>query len=130
MGNHIGNLYLYSNLGHNGDKHIVGTYERLGWDDKAGKPILKLNYEDEKIMTLLKAWNKENSNIMKRMKEGLPPEISTEYYCKPLEVDDKVLQTKIHNGRGEPIYEGIAIVDYGNCNSDHCQFTLISDSTQ
>ena len=125
--NHTGKLYLYPNLGHEGSKHDVGSYERIGWNDDQNKPILKLNYDDEKIIELLTRWNKLDSNIMNRLQQKLVPEMSTEYFCLPKETDGKILQTNIHNSKGEPIYEGIAIVDYGNCNSEYCQFELIEE---
>ena len=62
---------------------------------------------------------------MNRLSQKLIPEMSTEYFCLPKEVDGKVLQTNIHNSKGQPIYEGIAIVDYGNCDSGHCEFSLM-----
>ena len=64
---------------------------------------------------------------MTRISQKLVPEISTEYFCKPVERNGEILQTNIHNSKGEPIYEGIAIVDYGNCSSEHCQFVLIEE---
>jgi len=125
--NHVGKLYLYPNLGHEGKKVNVGTYERIGWNDEVNKPILKLNYDEDKIVELLTKWNKLNSNLMNRISQKLVPEMSTEYYCLPQEKDGKILQTNIHNSKGEPIYQGIAIVDYGNCSSEHCQFNIIED---
>ena len=121
---HSGYLYLYPNLGHEGTRHNVGTYERIGWNDDVNKPILKMNYDESKIIELLTKWNKLNSNLMTRISQKLVPEMSTEYFCLPKEVDGKILQTNIHNSKGEPIYEGIAIVDYGNCGSEHCEFTM------
>jgi len=125
--NHTGNLYLYPNLGHEGERVNVGTYERIGWDDEKNQPITRFNYDDEKIVELLTKWNKLDSNIMTRIKNKMMPEMSTEYFCLPVEKDGKILQTQIHNSNGEPVYEGIAIVDYGNCDSEHCQFTLMEE---
>ena len=92
------------------------------------KPIVKLNYDEGKIKKLLNQWGKQDSNLFQRLENNLPPEISTEYYCKPVEKDGKVLQINIHNAKMEPIYEGIAIVDFGNCNSNHCQFQIVENS--
>ena len=125
--NHVGKLYLYPNLGHEGSKIDVGTYERMGWNDEDNKPILKLNYDDDKIIELLTRWNKLDSNIMNRLQQKLVPEMSTEYFCLPQEMDGKIMQTNIHNSKGEPVYEGIAIVDYGNCSSEHCEFQLVEE---
>lgn len=125
--NHVGKLYLYPDLGHVGKKINVGTYERMGWDDEQNIPITKFDYDEKKIEELLAKWNKLDSNIMERITKGLMPEMSTEYYCKPIESNGKILQTEIHNSEGAPIYEGIAIVDYGNCDSNHCEFTLMEE---
>ena len=123
--NHVGKLYLYHDLGHSGSKRVVGSYERMGWNDEENKPILKLNYDEDKIIELLTKWDKLNSNIMTRLQQKMVPEMSTEYFCLPQESDGKIIQTNIHNSKGEPIYEGIAIVDYGNCDSEHCQFSIL-----
>lgn len=126
--NHTGQLWLYEDLGHGGEKISVGSYEYYGWDEKKNIPLAKFEYNEKLIEDFIKKQGKYNdSNIIKRLKEGLEPEMSTEYFCKTVNRDGKVYQVDFRNSKGEPRFEGIAIVEFGNCPSDICLFERQND---
>jgi hypothetical protein len=120
--NHKGSLYLYRDLAHGGNKEVVGTY-KYWWDDQKDMPMIKRNYDDDRIRDLHKEWNIQESPILDKLKLGLPLSMSTEYFCSILTHNNKKYQVNLHNGRGENILKGIAIVKEGNCDDPFCSFT-------
>lgn len=125
---HEGDLYLYEDLGHGGKRHNVGKY-KYWWDDKENKNVVKYNKEEvfEAIEKLLTSWGVTNSEIQVKIKNGLAPDLSTEYYAGTMEVDGVVYQTNFHNRKGEPVFEGIAIVERGNCSAPACEYEIIEE---
>lgn len=125
---HEGDLYLYEDLGHGGKRHNVGKY-KYWWDDKENKNVVKYNKEEvfEAIEKLLNSWGVTNSEIQVKIKNGLAPDLSTEYYAGSMEVDGVVYQTNFHNRKGEPVFEGIAIVERGNCSAPACEYEIIEE---
>ena len=124
--NHQGNIWLYDDLGHGGERITVGTYDYLGWDDELDLPMVKFDY-DEKLIRL--KINNTDSEIIKRFDEGLEPDMSTEYYCKTIEHEGKTWQMDFRNARGEARFDGIALVEFGNCPSGHCNFERVNSKT-
>ena len=125
---HEGDLYLYEDLGHGGKRINVGKY-KYWWDDKEGKNVVKYNKEEvfEAIEKLLNSWGVTNSEIQTKIKNGLAPDLSTEYYAGSIEVDGIIYQTNFHNRKGEPVFEGIAIVERGNCSAPACEYEIIEE---
>jgi hypothetical protein len=125
---HEGDLYLYEDLAHGGKRYNVGTY-KYWWDDTEERPIVQYNKEQvyEKIEKLLNSWGVNNSNIQMKINSNMAPDLSTEYYCIVEERDGEKYQTNFHNRHGEPVFEGIAIVNRGNCAAPACKYEIIDD---
>jgi len=124
--NHKGNLWLYDDLGHNGERITVGTYEYLGWDDELELPMVKFDYDEKLIRQKI---NNTESEIIKRLDQGLEPEMSTEYYCKTVNHEGKTWQMDFRDAEGRPRFDGIAIVEFGNCPAGHCNFERVDNAT-
>jgi hypothetical protein len=122
--NHTGNMYLYDDLEHSGNKYIVGTYKHW-WDEKTDMPVIKYNIDEETIRELHQKLGYETSPILERIDNGLPPEMSTEYYSRIEKINGKKFQRDFMNSEGQPRLEGIAIVKAGNCDKDHCKFVKV-----
>ena len=76
---------------------------------------------------LLMDWKKTNSRVWNLINKGIPPALSTEYYCRTTKREGTTFQTNFHNGKGEPIFRGIAIVDIGNCDEPFCSYEVKED---
>jgi hypothetical protein len=120
--NHKGNLYLYEDLEHGGNKHIVGNYKYY-WDKDKDMPMIKRDIDEQKIQDLHREWGISESPILDKLKLNIPVSMSTEYFCGTMVHKGKKYQVNINNGKGEPILKGIAIVKQGNCDSPFCTFT-------
>ncbi|MFX0208517.1 MAG: hypothetical protein ACFFDT_21210, partial [Candidatus Hodarchaeota archaeon] len=125
--NHTGNLWLYEDLGHGGDRITVGTYEYYGWDEELDSPIVVFDYDDKLIRQKI---SNTDSEIIKRLDTGLEPEMSTEYYCKTVDREGKTFQVDFRDAQGRPRFDGIAIVEFGNCPAGHCNFERINSKTK
>lgn len=123
---HSGNLFLYENLGHGGKKKIVGNYD-YWWDEKEDKSVVKMNYDDEKIINYLIKWGKEDSFMMDRLRKNQPLSMSTEYYCSVVKHDGTKYQMNFHDNDGNPKFNGIALVERGNCDDPFCTFEPIKE---
>lgn len=119
---HTGPLYLYSSLEHSGHRENVGSYKYY-WDKDKDMPMIHRDYDEDKIRTLHKNWGIETSPILDKLNLNLPLSMSTEYFCGTEKHNGKNYQVNIHNGKGEPILRGIAIVKHGNCDAPFCSFT-------
>jgi len=120
---HEGALWLYDSLNHEGERYNVGTYS-YKWDEQKDMPIIERNIDDEYVKELLTKWKKTNSIIFKKIVNNEPVSMSTEYYCGTKIHDGKKYQVGFHNGNGEPILKGIAIVEKGNCDEPFCNFKI------
>lgn len=114
---HNGDLFLYSNMSHSGRRTVVGDY-LYWWDEEKDMPMAKFNYDNEKILALVP----EDSIIAQRLNAGLEPEMSTEYYADTKTIDGKLMQYNYRDFVGDNIFQGIAIVNKGNCGPPFCSF--------
>jgi hypothetical protein len=113
--NHKGDLWLYEDQGHGGARIKVGDY-----DYKDGKTTF--DYDDKVILENVP----EDSNIARRINDGKAPEISTEYYCGSLVHNEISYQVDFHDALGRPRFDGIAIVDWGNCGAEACPVEVVA----
>jgi len=120
---HRGLLLLYEDLGHEGKKEKVGFYDYC-WDYELDLPMATFGYSEKLILDVVTKI-KINSNIIRRLHRGLPPEISTEYYGDTINKNGKMFQINLKNSKGQRRLENIAIVEYGNCNASQCYFKKI-----
>lgn len=125
---HEGDLYLYEDLGHGGMRYNVGKY-KYWWDDKENKNMIVYNKEEvfEELHKLLNQWGVRNSRILSKISKGEAPDLSTEYYCSYEEREGIQYQVNFHNSYGDPIFEGIAIVERGNCSAPACNYDIIEE---
>ena len=85
--------------------------------------MVKMNYSTDELLSIVP----EESNIARRIKAGLEPEMSTEYFADTLVHNGINYQVNIRNEDGEPRFRAIAIVNYGNCPSNVCEFTKVKE---
>ena len=85
---HRGDLWLYENLGHAGNRISVGTYDYC-WDYKLNAAIATFRYYPDLIVNFVRDINRK-SNIIRRIEADLTPEMSTEYIAGFLRRDGKI----------------------------------------
>jgi hypothetical protein len=118
--NHEGTLWLYEDQGHGGVRMEVGTYKY-----ENGKATFNIP-DDDLILANVPA----GSNIAARMNAGLFPEMSTEYYCGTERHNGIDYQVDFHDALGRPRFDGIVIVNYGNCGAEECRIEIMSGTAR
>jgi hypothetical protein len=121
LNSHKGILYMYENLEHGGTREVVGTYN-YSWDKKSDMPTIQRDYDENKIRSLHEEWGYDTSPILDKLNIGVPLSMSTEYFCSTMKHNGKTFQVNMHNGKGQSILKGIAIVKHGNCDAPFCSF--------
>jgi hypothetical protein len=108
-------VHSFIQLYHNDGELKIGTAE-FGWDETTDTPTLVVDYSRENVKTLLEEKHLTQTTLYKKICNGEPLPLSTEYDCVIERHNGINYQRKFKN-------LSVALVDEGNCPSDLCNLS-------